>query len=81
MFSVPLLSDRQLTDEVTQEKWDRVFDCLSKDANRSDRAVATECQVSAPFVGKVRKTMIEMGEIEPERSRVDRRGRKHQVLP
>jgi superfamily I DNA/RNA helicase len=67
----------QLTDEVTQEKWDRVFDCLSKDANRSDRAVATECQVSAPFVGKVRKNMIEIGEIKPEAKRVDKRGRKH----
>lgn len=66
----------QLTDEVTQDKWDRVFECLSKDANRSDRALATECKVSAPFVGKVRKTMIEMGEIEQVRSRIDRRGVK-----
>jgi hypothetical protein len=66
-----------LTDEVTQEKWDRVFNCLSKDSNRSDRAVATECQVSAPFVGKVRKNMIEIGEIKPEAKRVDKRGRKH----
>ncbi len=66
-----------LTDEVTQEKWDRVFNCLSKDSNRSDRAVATECQVSAPFVAKVRKNMIEIGEIQLERSRVDKRGRKH----
>ena len=41
----------QLTDEVTQEKWDRVFDSLLKDVNRSDRAIATECKVSAPFVG------------------------------
>ena len=70
----------QLTDVVTQEKWDRVFNCLLKDANRSDRAVATECKVSAPFVGKVRKQMIEMEEIEPEKSRVDRRGRKHKSL-
>ena len=66
-----------LTDEVTQEKWDRVFNCLLKDSNRSDRAVATECQVSAPFVGKVRKNMIEIGEIKPEAKRVDKRGRKH----
>ena len=66
----------QLTDEVTREKWDRVFDCLLKDANRSDRAIATECKVSAPFVGKVRKDMIVRGEIEPEAKRVDRRGRK-----
>ena len=58
------------------EKWDRVFNCLLKDANRSDRAIATECKVSAPFVGKVRKNMIETGEIEPETKRVDRRGRK-----
>ena len=71
----------QLTDEVTQEKWDRVFDCLLLDANRSDRAIATECKVSAPFVGKVRKNMIEIGEIEPEAKRVDRRGRKHKSLP
>ncbi|MEM7757135.1 MAG: hypothetical protein AAF298_03255 [Cyanobacteria bacterium P01_A01_bin.40] len=67
----------QLTDEVTQEKWDRVMRCLSKDPNRSDRAIATECKVSAPFVGKVRKNMIEIGEIEPEVKRVDRRGRQH----
>ena len=66
-----------LTDEVTQEKWDRVFNCLLKDSNRSDRAVATECQVSAPFVGKVRKNMIEIGEIKTEAKRIDRRGRKH----
>jgi superfamily I DNA/RNA helicase len=66
----------QLTDKVTQEKRELVFNCLLKDANRSDRAVATECKVSAPFVGKVRKQMIEMEEIEPERSRVDRRGAK-----
>ncbi len=68
-----------LTDEVTQEKWDRVFNCLLKDANRSDRAIATECKVSPPFVGKVRKNMIEIGEIEPEAKRVDKRGRKHKV--
>ena len=66
----------QLQDKVTQEKWDRVANCLLKDVNRSDRAIATECKVSAPFVGKVRKTMIEMQEIEPERSRVDRKGIK-----
>ena len=65
-----------LTDEVNQEKRDRVFDCLLKDANRSDRAIAIECQVSAPFVGKVRKTMIKIGEIQPEAKRVDRRGIK-----
>ena len=66
----------RLTDEVTKQKWDRVMNCLLFDANRSDRAVATKCQVSAPFVGKVRKTMIEMGEIEQSRSRIDRRGIK-----
>jgi DNA helicase II / ATP-dependent DNA helicase PcrA len=66
-----------LTDEVTQEKWDRIRNCLLKDANRSDRAIATECKVSAPMVGKVRKNMIEIGEIKTERSRVDKRGRKH----
>ena len=66
-----------LSNEVTQEKWDRVFKCLLKDANRSDRAIATECQVSAPFVGKVRKNMIEQGEIKPEATRVDKRGRLH----
>ena len=66
-----------LNDEVTQEKWDRVFNCLSKDTNRSDRAIATECKVSSPFVAKVRENMIENGFIQPETKRVDRRGRKH----
>ena len=69
----------QLTDEVTQEKWDRVMKCLSKDADRSDRAIATFCKVSAPFVGKVRKNMIEIGEIKPEKLRVDKRGSKRSV--
>lgn len=66
-----------LTNEVTQEKWDRVFELLLKDANRSDRAIATDGKVSAPFVGKVRKTMIEIGKIKSEEKRVDKRGRKH----
>ncbi|MDJ0510042.1 MAG: UvrD-helicase domain-containing protein [Crocosphaera sp.] len=66
-----------LTEVVNQEKRDRVVCCLLKDANRSDRAIASECKVSAPFVGKVRKQMIQVGEIQQEVNRVDKRGRKH----
>ena len=69
-----------LTETVNQEKNDKVIHCLLKDANRSDRAIATECKVSAPFVGKVRQQMIKMGKIKHEVKRIDKRGRKHKSL-
>ncbi|MGK7955063.1 MAG: UvrD-helicase domain-containing protein, partial [Crocosphaera sp.] len=69
-----------LTETVNQEKNDKVIHCLLKDANRSDRAIATECKVSAPFVGKVRQQMIKTGEIKHEVKRIDKRGRKHKSL-
>ena len=64
-------------DELTQEKWAVVTEALKDDANRSDRAIASACGTSTPFVSKVRKNIIESKEIEPEIARIDRRGRKH----
>lgn len=66
-----------LTDEVNQEKRNKVINCLLTDVNRSDRAIASECQVSAPFVSKVRKKAIATGQIQPEVKRVDLRGVEH----
>ena len=65
-----------LTEEVNQSKRHKVLDCLLQNVNRSDRAIASECQVSAPFVGKVRKNAIATGQIQPEIERVDKRGTK-----
>ena len=65
-----------LTEEVNSSKRHKVLDCLLQNVNRSDRAIATECQVSAPFVGKVRKNAIATGQIQPEVERVDKRGAK-----
>jgi DNA helicase II / ATP-dependent DNA helicase PcrA len=64
-------------DELTQEKWAVVTKALKNDANRSDRAIASACYTSTPFVSKVRKNLLESNEIEVEISRVDKRGRKH----
>lgn len=66
-----------LEDEVNQEKWNRVVAALTNDSGRSDRAIAAEHGVSAPFVGKVRRTLIESKELKPEEIRLDKRGRKH----
>ena len=66
-----------LSQEITQEKWQRVTAALLDNAARSDRAIASACGTSTPFVSKVRKNLIETKEIEVETSRVDKRGRKH----
>lgn len=66
-----------LEDLVTQEKWDRVIEALEENAIRSDRVIATSTNTSAPFVAKVRQTMIEQKVLEPEDSRIDKRGRRH----
>ena len=63
-------------DALTQEKWAVVTEALKDDAARSDRAIASACNISAPFVSKVRKNLIESKEIKPETSRVDRIGIK-----
>lgn len=66
-----------LEELVTQEKWDRVIEALEEDASRSDRAIATVTHTSAPFVAKLRKLLIEQDIIDPEDTRIDRRGRRH----
>jgi superfamily I DNA/RNA helicase len=42
----------------------------------SDRAIADHCNVSAPFVGKVRAELAEVGTVNLSTERVDRKGRK-----
>ena len=64
-------------DELTQEKWAVVTEALKDNAARSDRAIASACGTSTPFVSKVRRNLIESKEIKAEISRVDKRGRKH----
>ena len=67
-------------DELTQEKWSVVTEALKDDAARSDRAIASTCNTSTPFVSKVRKNLLESNEIEAEITRVDKRGRKHKFF-
>ena len=67
-------------DELTQEKWSVVTEALKNDAARSDRAIASTCNTSTPFVSKVRKNLLESNEIEAEITRVDKRGRKHKFF-
>ena len=69
-----------LTEEVNQSKRNKVLNCLIQNVNRSDRAIASECQVSAPFVGKIRKNAIASGQIQPEVERVDKRGGKQNSI-
>ena len=42
----------------------------------SDRAIADHCNVSAPFVGKIRAELAEAGTVNIYSERVDRKGRK-----
>lgn len=42
----------------------------------SDRAIADHCNVSAPFVGKIRAELAEAGTVNVNSERVDRKGRK-----
>lgn len=52
---------------------------LVADPTRSDRAIAALCGVSAPTVGKWRKTLIQQGLIRDTVQRVDRNGRLLEV--
>lgn len=66
-----------LSEEIDRVKRQRTARSLLEDARRSDRAIALEVGVSAPFVAKVRRDLIESGELKVESYRIDRRGRKH----
>lgn len=43
---------------------------------RSDRAIAEHCDVSAPFVGKIRSELAQKGTVNLSSERVDRKGRR-----
>ncbi|PSB42689.1 hypothetical protein C7B80_26680 [Cyanosarcina cf. burmensis CCALA 770] len=63
------------------DKWNQV-ELLLKDEEwqkMSDRAIASHCGVSAPFVGKVRAELVERGTVNISSERVDKKGRKLNV--
>lgn len=67
-----------LEKEVREEKRFRVEAALKGDlGERSSRAIAEALGVSSPFVEKIRRELIDCGEIADSKQ-VDKRGRMHQ---
>jgi hypothetical protein len=56
----------QVTTLLKDEEWQGM----------SNRAIAEHCGVSAPFVGNIRKELVEQGAVNAYSERTDKRGRK-----
>ncbi|KJH70290.1 UvrD-helicase domain-containing protein [Aliterella atlantica] len=67
-----------LTPKTNAQKRERVIQVLTnKDwQGKSDRAIASYCHVSAPFVGKLRAELARTGTVNISSERVDSKGRK-----
>jgi len=63
------------------DKWNEVRATLEDEQwqQKSDRAIAEHCGVSAPLVGKVRRELVESGTVNIYTERLDQKGRKVRV--